>query len=500
MALIDEIKKICNRLVTADASWKDLFLQYGIDITNDDLAVELNKTAQLQTPDNPPIGFEDFAISQAHGIKPGEPTKSLLFHALASPYVTKNLQGEALQEFPTLEEIDIVENYVYSQKKESLSNLQNNFANLSVVVFASEYRNWNDTTHKKHADICYSRTGVSRVGTAEAKYVGKDRGFTPLVDDNKHAMRVCPARFSAYIAVEIAGNEDESRPMRFWTDSSLEEMRTLSQRPWAIPQQSDDQQKFWIPIHKLFEGDECLTDTPVNINLKSFHVNEKIRKIHQTLTNRSNQLNPDSETLTYPYKFTDGIAEFSDKSTTNFGSGVLVLMVHEHLVEEAKDDNNELISFKVPRNNIVGGNTRFRFSSSLEINQSGPEYVHVRSKVLSDGTVQNLNEQQAGENRNIEQIVEDGNYDALHYVDYSADGYISAQVSGSSELENLKSVSAYSLVAAPDFFPFCNQRELMEWWIDLPSRILKQTTWVLPPLVLSDSRFRPNLTLGQDIF
>lgn len=41
MSLIDEVKKICNRL--APHGWRDLLLQHGIDITAEDLKSELIK-------------------------------------------------------------------------------------------------------------------------------------------------------------------------------------------------------------------------------------------------------------------------------------------------------------------------------------------------------------------------------------------------------------------------------------------------------------------------
>ncbi len=60
-------------------------------------------------------GFEDFAFEGKRGIEPGNPSQSLLFHALASPNVIKS--GDETEPeltlFPTLAELEIVENYVY---------------------------------------------------------------------------------------------------------------------------------------------------------------------------------------------------------------------------------------------------------------------------------------------------------------------------------------------------------------------------------------------------
>jgi len=493
LALIDEVKDLCDRL--APHGWAELLLKHGLDITRADLEKAL--TEELTIKRTGP-GFEDFSKEGKKAIEPGDPAMSLLFHALASPnVVTKGDEDETpLSAFPTLEDIDTIENYVYAQKFAKLSDLKKDFTNLSVVVFATEYRSWNDTTHKKHADMCFSRTGVSRVGTALPKYLPETRGFTPLVDENnKHAIRVLPTRYSAYLAVKMDGDEGAFRPMRFWSDSLLAEINDFFKNSGNIPSETDDNKSFWIPIHKLFNGGECLTDVTFDITLKSFHVNEKIRKIHLTLSDRTDKLKSESETRNYPYKFTEDIAEFSNKPELKFGHGVLEPVVHPHLVEKAEDSSG-LVSFRLPKNN----RRDLRFSSSLRIEQSGPEYVHVRSKVLSNTNTQNLNEKHNGENRNIQKIVEDGDYEALHYVDFSADGFITAEITGDAEITNLKKISAYSLVTAPDFIPFCNQRELMEWWHNLKSATLKRNLWGRPPFVLSDSRIRPNLNLGTNVF
>lgn len=81
--------------------------------------------------------------------------------------------------------------------------------NLAIVVFATEYRPAPETVHRKHADICFSRTGVARVGTAEPLYEPQIRGFLPFVKDNDFSFRVLPARYSAYLAVQRPGNKDE---------------------------------------------------------------------------------------------------------------------------------------------------------------------------------------------------------------------------------------------------------------------------------------------------
>ena len=104
-----------------------------------------------------------------------------------------------------------------------------------------------------------------------------------------------------------------------------------------------------------------------------------------------------------------------------------------------------------------------------------PEYVHVRTKVENGNLVDLNNELE------LSNIVAEGNYDALHYVDYTGDGWVKAvcpQVKNFIERE----VPAYSLVTAPDFFPNTDQRELMETFkVAVPSD-LKDRLWVITPI------------------
>jgi hypothetical protein len=85
-------------------------------------------------------------------------------------------------------------------------------------------------------------------------------------------------------------------------------------------------------------------------------------------------------------------------------------------------------------------------------------------------------------------VVTAGNYDALVYSDFTADGWIEADVP---ELANDVPLrrSAYSLIAAPDFFPRVDQRSLIE----LQDQLTQD--WFVPPLALSDSRVAANVQL-----
>src|SRR5260221_7028728 len=119
MALIDAVKATCTRL--AKAGWKPLLAHHGLDITKRDLAAELKRPLPI---DRTLPGFEDFAWEGQQGIEPGNPARSLLYHAFASPNVRTDQAGKPLKAFPTLADIEAVENYVFGAQPPSLTQLR----------------------------------------------------------------------------------------------------------------------------------------------------------------------------------------------------------------------------------------------------------------------------------------------------------------------------------------------------------------------------------------
>ncbi|QZN77667.1 hypothetical protein [Paenibacillus sp. DR312] len=466
MTLLDDVKKICDRLSTK--GWKELLLQHELNITAPNLEEELLK--ELPKINRNLSGFEDFSLEGIRGIEPGMPSRSLLYHALASPNVV-----EGLSEFPTLEELEIVENYVYGIKPPTLEHLRSRAgdSSLAIVVFATEYRSSSDTVHKKHADVCFSRTGVARVGTAPLKYTGSIRGFLPFVDQKPHSFRVLPAKYSVYIAAQRWGNKEQFGPMRF-----------------NIGERGDDRKlRFWVPLHKLFNGAECIHNMDINVKFSSRHVNEKLMRIHTELGKKSDTGWTIPNILDKPFRFTDGIAELS--SDPELGTGVLVPTVHATLVERAIYENKPL-TFKVPVEKAM-------LSSSLEITavkdaRRAPEYVHIRHLLTPEGEIQDLNKKS-----NLMEIIKNGDYEAVHYIDFTGDGWIQAECP---ELATAfpGNHPAYSLVTAPDFFPSCDQRELMDWWEQSVPHYLKEKLWKVEPKPLSDSRIAANVKTEPGIF
>jgi hypothetical protein len=485
MTLFQDVQRLCGRL--APLGWRELFAAHGLDIASPNLARELSSA--LPRIDRSLPGFEDFCPDGARGIEPGAPARSLLYHGLASPGVTAGPRGK-LRAFPTLAELDLVENYIFAVRRATLDSLARlaDGAPLAVVVFAYEYRIASRAPHRRFADLAFSRTGISRIGTAQPRYDARLRGFTPIVTGHPNAMRVSPARYAAFLAVRLPGKESAGRPMRY---------RHAARHEHTI---ADNRREFWVPVHKLFDGGECLADVPeLAVQLTVRHVNEKIRRIHVELAKRTEGGKPfksgwtEPQISTPPFRFSAGIAELHPGEGDP--PGLLVPVPHRGLVEPAVYRGRPL-GFNVP--------SRDGFVSSLDMNcehndagqevRPAPAYVHARTR-LTDGGEVDLNAF-----ANVDQLVDRGGYLARHYVDHTGDGWVKARIAGGALGGKLApSVPAYSLVTAPDFLFGCDQGEVSDWSDTLPETV-RHRVWYMAPTPLSDERLPANLQLPNTPF
>jgi hypothetical protein len=490
MALIDGVEATCRAL--AAAGWRSLLLDVtsgGLDISAPDLAAALAKpvSVDLGAP-----GFEDFAAARARGIEPGRPAYSLLYHALASPCVQRTAAGGPLTAFPSLAQIEAVEDYVYGAVPPTVAELRDRAGGdaLVIAVFAVEYRPAARTPHRAHADLCTSRTGIARVGTAPALYDAARRQFEPLDADDPFAFRVLPVRYAPFVAVRRAGAAG-AQPARFV--------------------RGDDQLEFLLPLHKLFAGDECISGLTLTVELSAFQRNEKLRRLHAWLEAQGYDTGWSGPVLDEPpFRFDDGIAGLSPDPQA--GRGLLVPDAHGRLIEPAEFRGAPL-AMRVPAKLAPArgaSHVLASYFSGLEVEPGGPypigtvgetiapggqahaspEIVNARHKLLDDGREVNLNDAPG-----VQRAVEDGGYRARHYVDFTGDGWIAVDCP---ELDVALPVrrSAYSIVSGPDFFPYCDQLQLMEWWPTVPDEI-RDGLWALLPRALSDTRFGPNVTIGM---
>ena len=516
MSLIDEVKQVILELITADQNWEKLWQQQGWNFSRTDLETmpsNVLANALLTTPlsINPTIaGFEDFIGDRM--ITPSQPARSLLYHTLASPNVIAQADGSELKSFPSLSQIDIVENYVFASEPPTLDQLVTKARNilqlsdaapleLGIAVYASEYRPAAETPHQRYADLCLSRTGIARVGTREEAYTPKQRGFSVFQEgDGIHDLRIVPCRYTTYLAVKAKGRFD-----RFGPFNSLSES------------QNDRDLDFWVPLHKIFSGDECIAGLNLKVDLEMHHFNQKLEKLVRRLREQNFSTRSDAELAQPPFRFQDKIASWGDPAL--YGKG-LIVPIPQPLVEAAKRDGVPM-TFTVPPMNSEA--FRDAFSPTLYLVSSSfgsrpwPEYAHIRERIGINPT--NINELP-----NVVEVANEGGYEAQHYLDYSADGWIMPQVidqnSGATLAwagASLPNISAYSLVAAPDFFPNVDQRRLYEWWqqevpqqaqagqlpdwwADLVRDGHWERLWRAAPEPLSDERLLPNLQLPNQPF
>jgi hypothetical protein len=437
MALIDAVNAACNRL--AKKGWAELLQRHGLNIRKSNLAAELRRPLKV---DRGAPGFEDFCAAGKRGIEPRKPAASLLYHAFASPRVHPTPNGEAVDAndaYPTLAELEALENYIFGIEPLKPGALKN----LSVVVFAYQYRPASSTAHGYHADLAFSRTGVSRVGTGPAAWDGPCRGFRSD-PPGRRDVAVSPARFGVFLAQRREA--DSADPIMGRRD------------------QDDQIRAFYFPVHKLFPGDECVAGATITLNFDEYHRNDKLRRVHKA---GGISVVPGFDIEAFPFVRDSLNAGDLVELRPGAGSVVVVPVPHNTLVRTARQKNNvsdksEIVRFQVPPSTV-----RSRFDSSLTIEAEGParrapEYLNIRHRVIADGASHVIEDLQTLSSTDFKKFVlTQGGYEAAHFVDDSCDGAVVVSVVGlPTELPNLP---AYSLVTAPDFFPMCDQFEITNW-------------------------------------
>lgn len=464
MPLINDVKALCDRL--APLGWRELMLNVSagrLDIIQDTAAALRRVLVRaLPTIHRTLPGFEDFSSEGQRAITAGKPAQSLLYHALASPLVVRDHRGQFLGGFPTPLELETLENFIFSLSADSLANqiaANGGANNVAFAVFATEYRPAADTVDGHHADLVFSRTGVARVGTARAKYLPESRGYWPEDADNPSNVRVMPAKFSVWLAVKKKGNASRVSPI-------------LDNRSG----QSADEplREFWIPAHKIFAGEECLTDTTLAVTFTRRLLNLKIQKVHELLRTRPKPTG-------FPYVIEDTlIADFSTNS--HDGTGCLAPTVHPSLVAPAMKDGKP-ITYRVTPGKVDA-------FAAVELNEGYPNYVHARTRVRPDGSMEDLNDQV-----DILPSMKAKPYRALHYVDFTGEGWVSAELDGL-PADAPSMLPAYALISAPDLFPASGQLELSEWSRSpaVPAAF-RGKLWSISPTPLSEVRMPANLKL-----
>jgi len=479
MPLIDAVMQTCKRLEAA--GWRDyLWRVSDLDIAQATAAALARELARpLTRIDRAAPGFRDFALEGQRAIEPGQPAHSLLFHALAAPRL-----GEGqVQDFPSHADIEAVENYVYGVSPPSIAalRLRAGGAHLAVAVYATEYRLAPQTVHRKHADMCYARTGVARVGNAESRYNAAARGYTSL-SGQPGAIHVIPCRFAAYIAAQFKGDAQSFGPLRFRTGGLDAE---------GNPVKPDSDRLFWVPMQKLFSGNECIRGCHVSLRFRSFHHNEKLRRIHLYFA-ENNLFTAYAGAMLQRFPFV--IPEDMLVQTQSLGASLLVVPAPRPLVEEAMLDGARLI-LDVPPGGVQEGSS-FRIPSRPSGACRAPEYIYVRQAIEPDGRTKSLNGLP-----DLTRVVNLGNYEAQHFLDFTGDGWVQAECEGLA-LDIPQCLAAYSMLSAPDPYASIREADVFDWWKqsappDVRATLFPDFMGALPAEPLSDARITANITFRE---
>jgi hypothetical protein len=484
--LIDGVGAACKRL--APLGWRQVLLEATggeLDITEADLKAELTKP--LARIDRTYPGFGDFDAAGARAISRGNPDRSLLYHAFASPGVLADRNGAALGSFPTLAEIEAVENFVYGAEPPTLAELQGRAEGrpLGIAVFALQYRNTPLSVHGQHAELCFARAGIARLGSIEPFYDAARRNFTTGDEARPFDFRVVPRRFAAYVAVKADGADASFGPQD------------------ALP--GDRDLAFWVPIHKLFSGPECIAGRNLDLELAYGLRNDELAQFHRFLELNGLQNNwGGSDLENFPFVIKDErIGSLSQR--TDFGFGVLeprpspltVAAQYKGLPltfpvdgrYTSEPDGLQFSSLQILPAAETGPEPRYIQDAAQSTQRPAPEYLNIRHRLAANGAIDNLNLRP-----DMMEIIRKGGYQTLHYIDFSGDGWIAARCP---QLEDAiaERMPAYCMVGLPDFFPDVTQRGLMQWWQNSVPEPVRAALWAIPPYALSQTRIAANVTL-----
>ncbi|MEO6282991.1 MAG: hypothetical protein ABIN80_13800 [Dyadobacter sp.] len=447
MSSLTQLSEICQRL--APFGWTALLKRHGLNIEAPNLEAEIYKDISA-TIDRNISGFEDFISSGRRAVEPYIPCKSLLFHAFSSPNVHPgpgNSMVENQDAYPTLAELDVLENFIFSTHHgasgvavRDKAFFEANFqpANLSIAVFAYQYRTGIRSVNERYADFVYSRTGVSRVGTAGPVYVPARRSFWTLPENGDDTIPVLPARYGLFIA--------EKR---------------LATRREDVLRNPNDNRDYIFPIHKIFSGDDCVRDLTIPaFEFAENHLSEKLRRAFQAIDIQGSGFNINQAPFITNSKSGGNLVRLEP-----IGSSAILVSEHEESLVQVAEQNGRKVSFNVP----AAGN-RNRFSTSFQIPtldngevRLGPEYLNIRFQLKDNGEVENVSDQfSAAQHDAFLRKVKNGGYNAVLFTDKTCDGCIVPQFDGPNPLTG-QILPAYSLVTAPDFFPLCDQLEIVNW-------------------------------------
>lgn len=429
-------------------------------------------------------GCEDFAGNKL--IEPGKPSMSLLYHLLASP----RIKSEIFTSYPSIEILDQLEDYIYSFVAIDSFNYVNR-KNVCLAVLAYEYRpafktppfESRETDINRSAQMVFSRCGIARIGTHPENYDSENRSFSnlPLEINQEKNIAIMPARYGLFLVELIDANEMNIEIMNL-QDADFSRVRHFIQ-----------------PIKKISNTDSY------QIQFGEYHLNEKLKRLASySYEDDKIQLNEKFDLDTPPFTRINSTFDSGEKTKyhkndeefiklNRIGSSALIKSVPRPLIRKA-EQNNKQISFKVPSyrsgkhnnrrygafkmpneegaetSNVIWSDIIFRNNrrtTGFRSPKISPLFVNIKYEQTNEG-LQHINGE-SYKNYAFEEKIEHGDYYAALFEDNICDGCISANIIQKSEVSHVSHnsillnspiLSAFSLVTAPDFFPYIDSNDI----------------------------------------
>lgn len=438
-------------------------------------------------------GIEDFAGNKL--IEPGDPARSLLYHLLASPRV----KSPALKSYPSINQLDTLENYIYSLK--ALSAYQLTPGSTFLAVLAYEYRpaykvptmDPNHTEFEKAADLVFSRTGIARIGDKPLHYDPQNRCFVNQPEDQSQnkSIAVTAARYGLFLVelVEVSQGSGDSVKVMNYQDVEYTRRGNMHVN-----------RRFIRPIRKLFNDDS------IEVKFSEYHVNEKLFRLSKfSLEGQKIELSdPNFEVEKPPFRRVSCLSDQGKPDLTlhstdapmvklaRRGSSCILSAAPDVLIREAVQ-NDKIISFRVPELWKENNTSNRRYSAfkvtekkTKEVNdaiwtdfiyrrnrrtsrfrapKNAPLFVNIKTEVLN-----NVSTHIGPETFDFDRKI-NGRYWAKLFEDSICDGCVAARIILKEKDKKVAVLSAlgepmpaFSLVTAPDFFPYLDSNDVRAYY------------------------------------
>jgi len=463
--LVDEVHAL---LLELPVPWREAFERHGLDLSDSSTPEETAKRLSRPLPidwDDP--GIHDLCRDTTRAIEPGDPARSLIYHMLALSTCPSPDAGVRL------EAIDLLENYI-----DSLAPLPPDWQTLDIAVLAYQYRPARRTGHQQHADLVFSRLGIARNGDFDASYDEQTRSFVPHVADGIEHVRAMPARYGAFLVRRVTGPGT----------LALIEGR----------QAGDDRRTFIEPVRKLFP-DECLPGRRLTLQYGHCHRGEKLKRAVEARWGV--RPSPSGDLGGAPYAICCQDAGAAPPAGAGApavalkrsGAAVLLIPAARPLIEPVNAANFGVHGFGVPARWRLAPLANRRFTTMRIITnlwklvlaavddvrqhyfphfapgwlrfpepRNAPEFINIRHKAREDGSCTDMRAHPVDRQKFLGEVGK-GGYRAQLFLDHCSEGVVTIRIA---ELAQHAVRPAYSVVAAPDFYPYADQAELQRWFTD----------------------------------